>query len=140
MEEQKTTIFRKKSLDTLSSPEQLYDYLRVTSPGIWSILTAVILLLAGLIAWSMTGNLETIANGVGVVKDHQAQIIVTDTSKGVIRSGMPLRIGADEYEISIVEQDEFGRTVAYAPVNEADGRYDVKIVVESIHPICFLFD
>ena len=60
--------------------------------------------------------------------------------KGVIRSGMPLRIGADEYEISIVEQDEFGRTVAYAPVNEADGRYDVKIVVESIHPICFLFD
>ena len=30
MEEQ---IFRKKSLDRLSSPEQLNDYLHVTSPG-----------------------------------------------------------------------------------------------------------
>ena len=31
-------IFRKKSLDRISSPEQLNDYIRVANPGIWMIL------------------------------------------------------------------------------------------------------
>ena len=30
-------IFRKKSLDRISSPEQLNDYIRVANPGIWMI-------------------------------------------------------------------------------------------------------
>ena len=46
------TVFRKKTLDRIASPEQLTDYLRVTNPGIWVILVAVILLLAGVFAWS----------------------------------------------------------------------------------------
>ena len=33
-------IFRKKSLDRISSPEQLNDYIRMANPGIWMILTA----------------------------------------------------------------------------------------------------
>ena len=49
MEEQ---IFRKKSLDRLSSPEQLNDYLHVTSPGIWIVLGAVIFLLCRRSAYS----------------------------------------------------------------------------------------
>ncbi|HAG12584.1 MAG TPA: NHLP bacteriocin system secretion protein, partial [Ruminococcus sp.] len=41
MAEQKAQVFRKKSLDRISSPEQLTDYLRVTNPGIWVVLAAV---------------------------------------------------------------------------------------------------
>ena len=44
-------IFRKKSLDRISSPEQLNDYIRVANPGIWMILAAVIILLAGVCVW-----------------------------------------------------------------------------------------
>lgn len=33
MEETKQTVFRKKTMDRISSPEQLTDYLRVTNPG-----------------------------------------------------------------------------------------------------------
>lgn len=137
---QKNQIFRRKSLDTISSPEQLTSYLRVTTPGIWTVLTAVILLLAGLFAWSAAGNLETTADAVAVVNDGVAAIMVSDSGKDTVRSGMELRIGSENSTISSVEQDEFGRTVAYAPVSVADGRYDVKIVTESIHPIRFLFD
>ena len=137
---QKNQIFRRKSLDTISSPEQLTSYLRVTTPGIWAVLTAVILLLAGLFAWSAAGNLETTADAVAVVNDGVAAIMVSDSGKDTVRSGMELRIGSENGTISSVEQDEFGRTVAYAPVSVADGRYDVKIVTESIHPIRFLFD
>lgn len=50
MEENHQTVFRKKTLERISSPDQLTDYLCVTNPGIWVILVAVILLLAGVFA------------------------------------------------------------------------------------------
>ena len=28
-------LFRQKSIDRVSSPEQLQDYMRVTNPGVW---------------------------------------------------------------------------------------------------------
>ncbi len=139
MAEQNSGIFRKKSMERISSPEQLTDYLRVTNPGIWVLLAAVITLLGGLFAWSMTGSLETLADGVAVVEDGQAQIMVIDSGRGEIKSGMTVRVGGEEYSIATVESDDYGRTVAYAPIDKTDGRYDVKIVTESIHPIKFLF-
>ena len=33
----KSKLFREKNLERLESPEQLNDYLRVTSPGVWMI-------------------------------------------------------------------------------------------------------
>lgn len=138
-EQQKSSIFRKKTLKTISSPEQLTDYLRVTNLSIWAVLTAVILLLCGLFAWSAVGTLETVANGTAIVQNGTAQIMILDTNKGTVHSGMKVRLGSAESEISSTEQDEYGRTVAYAPVAAADGKYDVKIVTESISPIRFLF-
>ena len=38
-------IFREKSIKRISSPEELNKYLRVTNPGIWAVLLAVIVLL-----------------------------------------------------------------------------------------------
>lgn len=52
-------IFREKSIERVSSPEQLNDYIRVTSPGIWLTLGAVILLLIGFIVWGAVGKIET---------------------------------------------------------------------------------
>ena len=140
MAEQKAGIFRKKSIDRISSPEQLTDYLRVTNPGIWTILAVVIILLAGLFAWSMVGDLETVADGTAIVENGTAQIMVTDTVNSKLEAGMIVRIGDAEYTISTVEADDYGRNVAFAPVDKANGKYDVKIVTESIHPIQFLFE
>ena len=42
--------FRKKAMDRISSPEDLTGYLRVTSPGMWIVLAAVIALLVGMFA------------------------------------------------------------------------------------------
>jgi hypothetical protein len=52
-------IFRKQSIDRISSPEQLNDYIKVSNPSIWIILTAVIVLLAAVLVWSigcLSGN------------------------------------------------------------------------------------
>ena len=50
-------LFRKKSMDKLSSPDQLTDYIRVANPGVWMILVAIVLLLAGACVWGMYGRL-----------------------------------------------------------------------------------
>ena len=51
-------IFRKKSMDRVSSPEQLNDYIRVTTPSVWLVLLAVIILLVGMLTWSIFGTVE----------------------------------------------------------------------------------
>lgn len=38
----KTNIFRKASLEMVSSPEQLSDYIKVTGYSVWLVLTAVV--------------------------------------------------------------------------------------------------
>ena len=51
-------IFRKSAIDRVSSPEQLTDYIRVTTPGAWGILAASIILLAALYVWAAYGRVE----------------------------------------------------------------------------------
>ena len=139
-EQAKENVFRQKALERIASPEQLSSYLKVTSFSIWATLAAVILLLAGLFVWGSIGRLETVTDGVAVVSGGTAQIMVTDTSKGEVRSGMTVRLVGTDYVISATETDDYGRITAYAPVSEPDGRYDVQIVVERVSPITFLLD
>ena len=132
------TVFREKTMDKISSPEQLTDYLRVTNPGIWVILAAVVLLLGALLAWSAVGTLETTADAKAIIQDHTAQVVTVGTESGEVRTGMPLRIASREYIISNTDTDEYGRTVASAETDLPDGAYDAEIVVEQIRPIEFL--
>ena len=54
--ESKSGIFREKSMDRVSGPESLNDYIRVTSPSVWIVLLALLVLLAGIVAWSIFGK------------------------------------------------------------------------------------
>ena len=56
-------IIKKENVERVSSPEQLSDYLHVTTPAIWVVLIAVILLLASLFVWSSVTALESFAEG-----------------------------------------------------------------------------
>ncbi len=52
------SIFREKSMERVSSPEQLSDYIRVSTPPVWIVLIASILLIAGALIWSIFGSLQ----------------------------------------------------------------------------------
>lgn len=112
MTENEPTVFRKKALERMSSPEQLTDYLCVTNPGIWVLLAAVILLLGALFAWSAIGTLETSASVRVIVEEHVAQV-VTKGGEG-LAEGMPLRVAAQESVIAATSVDEFGRVFGVA--------------------------
>ena len=72
MAENKTEngIFREKSMERVSSPEELNDYIRVTTPSVWLVLAALILLLAGMLAWSVLGTVEAHAADGSVEEVH----------------------------------------------------------------------
>lgn len=50
-------IFRKKALDTVSSPEQLDQHVRITRPSVWIIMIAIIALIIGAGAWACTAEM-----------------------------------------------------------------------------------
>jgi len=138
MEEQKkASIFRSETMERISSPEKLTDYLRVTSPGIWIILAAVLILLAGFFVWMSVDTLETTVD-VGVsVQNHNAEVAIKNAD-GTIEKDMTLRVGDQETAILSTRTDEYGRTVGTAELNLTDGMYDGTLVTEAVHPMHFL--
>ena len=139
-ERKESTLFRKKAMARISSPEDLTSYLRVTSPGMWLILAAVIVLLVGLFAWAAVGTLETTVDAAAIVQNHTAEVIAVGQDADTLKAGMPLRIAAQEFVIASVELDEYSRATAYAEVSLPDGTYDAEIVVEQTRPIEFLLE
>lgn len=133
-------IFRKKSIDRISSPEQLNTYLKVTSPAIWMVLTAVIALLAGLFIWASLESLETTVPAKAVVKDRTALITVTGTDSDMICEGMTVRIGEEESVILSVAKNENRETETIAHMDIPDGTWEARIVTESFSPISFLLN
>lgn len=138
MEEQKkASIFRSETMERISSPERLTDYLRVTSPGIWIVLAAVLILLAGFFVWMSVDTLETTVE-VGVsVQNHNAEVAIKNAD-GAIEKDMTLRVGDQETAILSTKTDEYGRTVGTAELNLTDGMYDGTLVTEAVHPVHFL--
>ena len=132
--EQQPVLFRQKSLDRISEPDQLTDYLRVTKPAVWLLLAAILVLLVGLLVWSLTGNVEITADGDAVIVDGQAKIMLADNEAYQLDKGMRVMIDDHAAMITSIEANEFGKPVGYASVNQSDGTYSVSIVVRTAHP------
>jgi HlyD family secretion protein len=62
-----TKVFRKVALERMSSPEQLDQLLRVTTPKTWLALLALIAFLGAAVAWGYFGELTTRVSGQGVL-------------------------------------------------------------------------
>ncbi len=48
-------IFREKNIKKISSPEQLDDFIKITRPGVWLVMAALIILIAGCAVWAVFG-------------------------------------------------------------------------------------
>lgn len=67
-EQQGSGLFRQKSMDRISGPESLNDYIRVTTPSVWLVMIAIVLLLVGVLAWSILGRV-TVHNEDGTTTE-----------------------------------------------------------------------
>ena len=158
--EKKTSLFREKSLEAIESPESLNDYLRVTSPGVWLVMGAVIALLAGLIIWGIFGRIDTKQSMAVVCEDGQAVCYVPfDKLEAVMNAGS-VTVNGVAYEFStdqdvsvnVVTEDMSayirvagnllpGDMTVQVPVESLteDGIYTGVAVTESLMPFSLLF-
>jgi multidrug resistance efflux pump len=87
-------VFRKVSVERLSSPEQLDTLMRVTSPKGWLALAALGLLLVSAIAWGYWGTLSTRIGSQGVLIQPGGLQNIYSESSGTITD---IRIGKNDY-------------------------------------------
>lgn len=141
-------VFREKSLERISSPEQLHDYMRVTSPKMWMILTAVLVLIVGFIIAACTFTLENSLDvEVRVIRDDKtasATFSLPLSEKDTIDVGMSVRFGTYEGTVEALYQD--ANNINALVVLKTDtglpeaGTYEGQVVIERVTPISFLLN
>jgi len=77
-------IFRKVALDRLSSPEQLDQIMRVTSPIGWAALAACVVLIAMAGIWGVFGTIPTKVMGQGIMVEKGSLFDVVNMGEGQI--------------------------------------------------------
>ena len=134
-------LFRKKSMDRLSSPEQLNDYLRVTSPSVWVILAAVALILVGGIIWGSVTYINSFVTGTAEVKDGVMTVTFDDSEfTQEVQAGLEVTVGDTSSTIKNVGRSEDGSLFATADTTLADGTYSASVRYRRTHIMKLLFN
>lgn len=154
------TIFREKSIERISSPEQLDSYVKVSNPGVWMALAAIILLLIGAFVWAVFGQLDTTITVAATVRDGCATCYISKDKANAVKVGQSVRIGDGIYAVAAISSSpaavtqavgEYALYIGSLTVGEwiyeatfdtelADGVYEADIVVDSVSPISFILN
>ena len=134
----------------ITSPEELHDYIHVTGPGLWIVLTMIIIFLAALIVFSSTISMENTmdvqvkAETVRTTGKTELTCVLADSRKDLVKVGMKVRVAGEEGSISeLFEQDD--EEMVLISMNREDARlregvYDAEIVLEAVSPVSFLLN
>ena len=152
-------IFREKTMEQLSSPEQLAGYLKVTGPGVWFVLAGIIVLLAGMLIWGTFGQIISTVTVPARVEDGTlscyilgADLPESDPEVEITIGDVSLKADTGDAKTVIMSADDdahlyasqylsSGKAVKVltAPTDLANGFYNAKVTSEVIRPISLLF-
>ena len=117
-------LFKKSSMERLSSPEKLNDYIQVSGIGSWMIVSAALVLVVGLLIWGFCGELTQSEAFIGVARSGKVMCYVSEGIGRQMEIGMeidvvPLSGAEDEEEMSgkVVAVADY--PLSYEEVNEA---------------------
>ena len=138
---ERSSLFRKESMDRIQSPEQLSDYMRVTNPAMWAVLAAVIILLAGVLVWGASARIDSYAAGTAQVQDGAMVVVFDDAQQaGNVEAGMTVTVGETASLITGVGVMEDGSVIAVAETGLADGIYPARVVFRQTQVLRLLFN
>ena len=158
-------LFKRKSLESISSPDKMHDYMRVTSPRLWVLLSAIVAALAGVIVFASTVTMEnTVPLQVetvlipGLPKDEETGFPgdtlcvfganLPMTYQSVVKPGMAVRLGKEKGTVGFISVSETDGEPAMSLVLDMDdptlilpaGFYDGELVLESTTLISFFWN
>lgn len=88
-------LFKKSSVQRITSPEKLNDYIQVANPSIWLILAAAALLLLSVLIWGVFGSVSTTATVKGLASDGQILCYIGTNTGIQVEEGMQVAISGD---------------------------------------------
>lgn len=156
-------VFRQKSMDRVSSPEALNDIIKVANPGVWILITAIIVLLVGALCWGILGRLETSVDIAIRVENKTALVFVKEEDISKVKTGQEVKtdkfvckvaeipdraqkateyVIKDEYIAHILgaSESDWVYVLEVFDVPAENGVYTGRIVTESISPISLIFN
>lgn len=150
-------VFRQKSLDRVSSPENLDNYIKSTTPTLWLLLGIVVALLVGVIVWGTFGKIDS-ASVVGCrAEDGVVTAYIKEAESEKLSEESYIEINGEQYAITeaagpfMVSGSSDSFLIRAAEIEDgawyyavtcaadlADGEYKGKLVYEEISPITFI--
>ncbi len=153
------TIFRDKAMQRVASADRLNDYVKLSNPGIWFVLIAVVIVLAGACVFGMVGHIDSVVPCVALSDGKQTVCWVKKEYDDRFTDEMAVKIDGKEYPVSLhdaapVSVDPgtdtyvlfLGDLQPGEWIYEIDaegtlpgGSYEAELVTERISPLSFLF-
>ena len=124
----------KKSIKTISNPDDLNKHLQYTSPVTWIVLFVVTAILVAFFTWASIYKLKEKISGVAEIKSHEVTLHIEESQKKRLEVGQKVYILDLVGEItSFVDEEPM-----VTPFELDDGEYTYTIVLKEYRPIDFL--
>jgi len=135
-------IFRSKRLKSISSPEQLNDYLKVTKPAVWIVLIAVAVLLAGAFVWGACTYIGSRRDVKAAVENGTMTAVLENAniSPDDIGNVMVISVAGEIFAIEDANVAKDGVLSVTAATDLDDGIYDATLEYKKTQILSFLFD
>ncbi len=157
------SVFRKKSLDRMESPEQMDDYIQATSPRLWPVLAAVAVLVTAVVVWSFTASLTSEVSLQAYLKNEHAVCYITPEMAKTLSVGMRIRaegetgaiieigqnplsrqevatIIGNDYVFDTLDVPEWSVPVVISMPSSPDGIVEISVITGSVHPAEFVLN
>ncbi|WHH58780.1 biotin/lipoyl-binding protein [Petroclostridium sp. X23] len=126
-------LFRKSSLERISSPEQLNEYIKITNPGIWCTLAGLLALMAAVGFWSFLGTVSDTVSAKGMIFPQNGVIAVNPLSGGRITD---IRVKVGDFVqagqiIAIIPQEEILQQIQELKHDQNADQKNVKSLISS---------
>ena len=127
---------------TKKTPENMNDYIRVTNPGVWILIVAMLSMIIGALCWGVFGHVDRTLDATVYVKNGQTVCYVSETYASELEEGMTVRYSNTEGAISKINPADDGTNTCVVKAKRTleDGYYNGTIVLEKISPVSFLLD
>lgn len=153
------TIFRDKSIERISSPDQLNDYIRLSNPGVWFILASILVILAGACIFGIFGHIDSSVPAVGIATNGSMVCLVKKEYGDRFTDNMKLKIDDTEYNVALRDSkpvtvwdttDPYALFLGNMQPGEwvyeidvdgtfTDGSYEATLITEKVTPLSFIF-
>lgn len=157
-------LFRKESMDSVSSPEELNNYIKVVNPGIWLVTGAIFVFIIAVFIWSVIGTADIVVDAGGYSDGKNIYCYLTKDEANPIVKGMKVKIGGkisgrvtevNEMPDNYKEMSEKlgGEKIAHAlDISDDDWKYlvviesgdskqgikDIQIITKRVSPINYI--